>query len=97
MGLPLTSTRVGAPHPHVELDPRTGSPLVRGTAVPVRRLWVWHRRGVSVETLVRRYPSLGWARVLDALSYAHDNEELMEADLAREISVLGERPSRPPP
>ena len=35
-------------------------------------------------TLFRRYPTLGPARVLDALSFAYDNLELIEADIARE-------------
>lgn len=77
-------------HPHVEVrdDVFAGSPLVRGTKVPVRRLWAWHRKGVTVETLVKRYPSLGPAKVLDALAFAYDNEQLLEADLAREQALL---------
>lgn len=77
-------------HPHVEVrdDLLAGSPVVRGTRVPVRRLWAWHRRGVTVETLVKRYPSLGPSRVLGALSFAYDNQALMDADLAREQAML---------
>jgi uncharacterized protein (DUF433 family) len=82
---------VRVPHPHVEVRPDLldGSPCVRGARVPVRRLWSWHRRGITVETLLKRYPSLGPARVLDALSFAHDNQDLIEADLAREHALLG--------
>jgi len=77
-------------HPHVELSPELdGSPIVRGTRVPVRRLFSWHRRGTTVETLLKRYPQLGPARVLDALSFAYDHLDLMEADLERERSLLG--------
>jgi uncharacterized protein (DUF433 family) len=77
-------------HPHVEAreDMLGGSPVVQGSRVPVRRLWAWHRKGVSVETLVKRYPALGWAKVLDALAFAYDNEELVEADLDRERAFL---------
>lgn len=77
-------------HPHVEVrdDLLAGSPFVRGSRVPVRRLWAWHRKGVSVETLVKRYPSLGWAKVLGGLAFAYDNEELVEADLDRERALL---------
>ena len=48
---------VRVPHPHVvcELSVMQGSPLVAGTKVPVRRLWSWHRKGVAVETLLKRY------------------------------------------
>ncbi len=79
-------------HPHVEVrdDLLGGSPVVRGTNVPVRRLWDWHRRGVSVELLVKRYPRLGWSKVMDALSFAFDNEELIEADLDRERALIRE-------
>jgi len=75
-------------HPHVELTP-DGSPLVVGSRVPVRRLWAWHRRGTTIETLLKRYPQLGPARVLDALAFAYDNAELVAADLAREQALLG--------
>ncbi len=77
-------------HPHVEVrdDLLAGSPVVKGTKVPVRRLWAWHRKGVTVETLVKRYPTLGWAKVLGALAFAYDNQDLVEADLAREAALL---------
>jgi uncharacterized protein (DUF433 family) len=78
-------------HPHVRIDRSVlaGSPYVAGTRIPVRRLWAWHRGGVSVETLLKRYPQLGPARVLDALAFAYDNQELIENDLARERALLG--------
>lgn len=88
MTFSLPNVRV--PHPHVEASPDIlgGSPVVRGSRVPVRRLWAWHRRGITVETLLKRYPQLGPASILDALSFAYDNYELVEADLARERALL---------
>jgi uncharacterized protein (DUF433 family) len=82
---------VKVPYPHVEVrdDLLSGSPVVRGTRVPVRRLWSWHRRGITVETLLKRYPQLGPARVLCALAFAYDNTDLLEADLARERVLMG--------
>jgi len=73
-------------HPHVKTDPAVlgGSPFVAGSRVPVRRLWSWHRGGASVETLIKRYPNLGPAKVLDALAFAFDNTTLIEDDLAQE-------------
>ncbi len=59
-----------------------------GSRVPVRRLWIWHRGGAAVETLVRRYPNLGPARILDALAFAYDNLDLVEADIAREQALF---------
>jgi uncharacterized protein (DUF433 family) len=89
MAEPLIS-RIRVPHPHVRIDGSVlgGSPHVAGSRVPVRRLWAWHRGGTSVETLVRRYPTLGPARILDALSFAYDNQDLIEADLAREQALF---------
>ncbi len=77
-------------HPHVVADPHVlaGSPLVRDSKVPVRRLWAWHRKGVTVETLVKRYPALGPAKVLDAIAFCYDNQDVVEADLERERRLL---------
>lgn len=82
--------RVLVPHPHVRCDTRLlgGSPHVEGSKVPVRRLWAWHRAGVKIDTLLKRYPRLGPARILDALSFAYDNREVVEADLAREMAAF---------
>src|SRR3954471_7434958 len=78
--------RIRVPHPHVRSDVTVlgGSPHVSGSRVPVRRLWAWHRGGAAVETLVKRYPNLGPARILDALSFAYDNQDLIEADIERQ-------------
>jgi hypothetical protein len=43
-----------------------------------------------VETLVRRYPNLGPARILDALAFAYDNQDLIEADLEREQALFAQ-------
>jgi uncharacterized protein (DUF433 family) len=93
---------IRVPHPHVRVDAAVlgGSPHVSGSRVPVRRLWAWHRGGAAVETLVKRYPHLGPARILDALAFAYDNRDLIEADLAQEealfaatgIPAVGARP-----
>jgi uncharacterized protein (DUF433 family) len=84
----LPPVRVHHPHVEVRADVLDGSPVVQGTRVAVRRLWHWHVRGVTVATLVKRYPSLGPARILSALSFAYDNQELIEADLERERTLL---------
>lgn len=78
------------PHPHVRVDANVlgGSPYVAGSRVPVRRLWSFYRKGVTLETLLRRFPRLGPAKVLDALAFAYDNEEVVLADIAREEHLL---------
>lgn len=78
------------PHPHVRVDARVlaGSPYVVGSRVPVRRLWSFYRRGVSIDTLLRRFPRLGAAKILDALAFAYDNEAVVLADIEREGQLL---------
>ena len=66
-------------HPHVEL--RGETPFVAGTKTPVRTLWHWHCRGIPVATLMNRFPQLGPAKVLSALAYAYDNQEVIERDI----------------
>jgi uncharacterized protein (DUF433 family) len=70
---------------------------VRGSRVPVRRLWAWHKRGTTIETLLKRYPQLGAARVLDALAFAYDNRDVVDADLEREREMLGAEEVPPNP
>ncbi len=89
MTLPVILT----PHPHVRVDKNVlgGSPYVVGSRVPVRRLWAFYRNGTSVERILKRYPQLGAAKVFDALAFALDNQEVVDADLAREESLLATR------
>lgn len=50
---------------------------VEGSKVPVHRIWCWFRRGTTAETLFKRYPNLGCAKILTALAFAYDNQEEM--------------------
>ncbi len=45
---------------------------------------------MPLETLFKRYPQLSPGQLLDALAFAYDNPELIEADLARERAALGQ-------
>jgi hypothetical protein len=66
--------------------------------VVVRRLWAFFKNGATVERILKRYPQLGPAKVFDALAFALDNPEVMEADLRREEEILarsGEPAKRP--
>ena len=78
------------PHPHVRVDRAIlgGSPHVSGSRVPVRRIFNFFRDGTKIETIMRRFTQLGAARVLDAIAFALDNPEVMEADLERESAIL---------
>jgi len=86
----VTAIRVLVPHPHVriELDVLGGSPYIVGSRVPVRRVWAFYQSGATVEQLIKRYPHVSKAKIFDALAFALDNYELIEADLAREDEAI---------
>ena len=67
-----------------------------GSRVPVRRLYAFYRNGVSVDRILKRYPQLGPAKVFDALAFALDNPEVIEADIAREEAILARAGQKAP-
>jgi uncharacterized protein (DUF433 family) len=85
-GIPI----VLVPHPHVRIDSMvlSGSPYVIGSRVPVRRILVLWRSTGSVDRVMKRYPQLGAAKIFDALAFALDNLEVIEADIAREAKLV---------
>lgn len=94
MSLPI----VLVPHPHVRVDTKVmgGSPHVADTRIPVRRLYAFYKNGARVETLFKRYPQLEPAKVFDALAFALDNLEVIEADLEQERQMLERTGARSP-
>jgi uncharacterized protein (DUF433 family) len=86
------------PHPHVRVDAHVlgGSPYITGSRVLVRRLWSFYRSGVGVDTILRRYPQIGPAKVFDALAFALDNPEVIEADVSSEQEMLARAGQRRP-
>jgi hypothetical protein len=63
----------------------------------VRRVYAFFRDGTKLETILRRFPQLGPAKVFDALAFALDNPEVIQSDIAREhemLSSAGHRPVR---
>lgn len=85
---PAPSPAVLVPHPHVRLD-EDGVPVIKDTRIPIHRLWGWHRQGTPVETMLRRYPQLGPARIFDALAFAYDNLSLTDACFLRDRAMGG--------
>ncbi len=71
---------VRVPHPHVEVHGTQGA-VVRGTRVPVRRLWKAHLEGITFEDLWERYPRVPRGHILDAISFAYDNNDLILEEL----------------
>jgi len=84
------------PHPHIRVDKKIlgGSPHVSGSRVPVRRLYAFYRSGTPIEKILKRYPQLSPAKVFDALAFALDNPEVMDADMEREVELIEGRDTR---
>jgi uncharacterized protein (DUF433 family) len=84
------------PHPHIRVDKKIlgGSPHVSGSRVPVRRLYAFYRSGTPIEKILKRYPQLSPAKVFDALAFALDNPEVMDADMEREVELIEGRDVR---
>jgi len=69
---------------NIEQDPTRcgGQPVVVGTRIRVGVILGCYRQGMSVEEVVQQYPALKPADVHDALAYAYDHLDEIEADLA---------------
>ncbi len=69
---------------NVERDPTRcgGQPVIVGTRIRVATVLTCYRQGMSVEEIVQQYPALRPADVHDALAYAYDHMDEIDADLA---------------
>jgi len=72
------------PHPYVTRIPGVcgGHPVVRGTRVPVQTIVGYYKLGMSTGEILAGLPHLTAAQVFDALSYYHDHQAEIEADIA---------------
>ncbi len=59
-----------------------GQPVVAGTRIRVGTILTCYRQGMSVEEIVQQYIPLKPADVHDALAYAYDHIDEIQADLA---------------
>ncbi len=59
-----------------------GQPVVAGTRIRVATILACYRQGMGVEEIVQQYPGLRPADVHDALAYAYDHLDEIEAGLA---------------
>jgi uncharacterized protein (DUF433 family) len=73
-------------HPYIERRPgvQGGRAVIKGSRFPVSSIVQDYRRGLSVEEILREFPSLRPAEVHDALSYYYDHR----AEIDREIAEL---------
>jgi uncharacterized protein (DUF433 family) len=78
---------------NIEKDPSRcgGQPVVAGTRIRVATVLTCYRQGMGVEEILQQYPTLRPADVHDALAYAYDHLDEIEADLAAddETAVKG--------
>ena len=70
-----------------------GQPVVVGTRIRVAIILACYRQGMSIEEIVQQYAGLRPADVHDALAYAYDHLDEIEAGLAAddEVSVKAHR------
>ena len=69
---------------NVEIDATRcgGQPVVTGTRIRVATILACYRHGMGIEEIVQQYPGLRPADVHDALAYAYDHSDEIEAALA---------------
>ena len=76
-------------HRNIERDPTRcgGQPVVTNTRIRVATILGCYRQGMGIEEIVQQFPGLRPADVHDALAYAYDHIEEIEADLAADDEV----------
>jgi uncharacterized protein (DUF433 family) len=73
-----------------------GQPVIAGTRIRVATVLACYRQGMTIEEIVQQYPHLRPSDIHDALAYAYDHLDAIEADLAADDeAVVKARYSRP--
>ncbi len=69
---------------NIEKDPARsgGQPVVGGTRIRVATILACYRLGMGIEEIVQQYPHLRPGDVHDALAYAYEHLDEIDADLA---------------
>jgi len=73
-----------------------GQPVVAGTRIRVAVILTCYRQGMSVEEIVQQYPPLRPADVHDALAFAYDHLDEIEADSAADDEAAVKARHQPP-
>jgi uncharacterized protein (DUF433 family) len=78
----LTSDRP-TEHPHIVRNAQVcgGRPRIKGTRIAVRLIAGYHKKGFTVEDVLKDLPHLNQAQVFDALSYYFDHPDLIEREI----------------
>ena len=77
------TSEVKTEHPHIVryADVRNGRPVIKGTSIPVGLIAQFYKHGESADEILNAYPHLTLAAVYDAISYYHDRQSEIEAEL----------------
>ncbi len=69
---------------NIEIDTARcgGQPVVAGSRIRVATILTCYRQGMGVEDILQQYPGLRPADVHDALAYAYDHLDEIDASLA---------------
>jgi uncharacterized protein (DUF433 family) len=65
-----------------------GQPVVAGTRIRVATILRAYRQGMGIEEIVQQYPGIRPADVHDALAYAYDHLDEIEADVAADDEAV---------
>jgi uncharacterized protein (DUF433 family) len=65
-----------------------GQPVVAGTRIRVATILTAYRQGMGIEEIVQQYPGIRPADVHDALAYAYDHLDEIEAGLAADDEAV---------
>jgi uncharacterized protein (DUF433 family) len=85
-------------HPHIERRPgvQGGQPVIKGTRFPVSSIVQNHRRGLSVDEMLREFSHLSPAQVYDALSFYYDHRGQVDQQIAALENVDQAAHNHPP-
>jgi len=88
--LTLTSRQMVTEHPYIVRVPGVcgGRPIVAGTRISVRTIVERTRLGDPPDQIVVDYPPLTLAQVYDALSYYHEHQAKIDAEIAANEEAL---------
>lgn len=78
----------GVPHPYVERKPgvQGGRPVIRGHRFPISSLALYYRQGMSVEEILREFPTLSAAEVFGGLAFYYDNREEIDKEIFERLN-----------
>lgn len=62
----------------------SGTPIIAGTGVTVRRIAIWYKQGYSAEEIADEISHLSIGQVYAALTYYHLNKDEINAEIAAE-------------